>query len=196
MTALHPSAPIASSDGDLLRQTAEGSRSAFSQLVERHRGAVWALVRRLTPNDALAEEALQEAFIAAFRGAAGWSGSGSVRSWLLTLARHATYRHVRRRAGEPSSFEPLDELGAAAGWGQPVPVDELLARLRDQELVRRAMSRLDPDDCDVLVLRDLLGHTGPESAAALGISLNAMKSRLHRSRLRLIAALREEGFDA
>ena len=196
MTGLHPSASTAPSDGDLLRQTAEGSRSAFSQLVERHRDAVWALVRRLTPNDALAEEALQEAFVAAFRGAAGWSGSGSVRSWLLTLARHATYRHVRRRAGEPSSFESLDELGAAAGWGQPVPVDELLGRLRDRELVRRAIARLQSEDREVLVLRDLLGHTGPETAAELGISLNAMKSRLHRSRLRFIAAVREEGFDA
>lgn len=184
--------PTPRCDGELLRESAAGSRSSFEELVRRHQGAVWALVRRVTPSDALAEEALQEAFVAAYRGAASWTGSGSVRSWLLTLARHAAYRHVRRRSGEPPRFEELEELGAAAGWGDPVDLDELIDRMRDRDLVRRALGSLDPSDREILVLRDLLGHSGPETAEALGLELNAMKSRLHRARLRLAAAVRKE----
>ena len=189
MTSLDPP------DDALLRATADGSRTAFETLVRRHQAAVWSLVRRLAPSDALAEEALQEAFVAAFKGAGSWSGEGSVRSWLLTLARHACYRHVRRRAGEPARFQPLDELGAAAGWGTPTP-DALFAALEDRERVERALGRLEPQDREVLVLRELLEYSGPETAEALGVSLAAMKSRLHRARLRFAAAVREEVRDA
>ncbi len=192
MTLGSSSAAVAPSDGELLAQTADGARGSFDELVRRHQDAVWRLVRHLAPSDTLAEEALQEAFVAAFRGAATWSGEGSVRSWLLTLARHAAYRHTRRRAGEPRTFESLDALGASAGWGDPIDVEELVDRLRNGERVRAALAHLPPADREVLVLRDLLGHSGPEVAETLQLPLNAVKSRLHRARLRFAAAIRED----
>jgi RNA polymerase sigma-70 factor (ECF subfamily) len=144
----------------------------------------------VTPADA--EDALQEAFIAAWRSAADFTGTDSARGWILTIARNALHRRYRRRVGEPETFEPLDGLGAAAGWGAEEPPDVLLERLEDRERLRRALDALPAPDREVLILRDLEELSGEETARMLGLSLQAMKSRLHRARLRLAARVRED----
>jgi len=138
-----------------------------------------------------AEDALQDAFISAWRSAAGFAGDGSARGWVLTIARHALHRRYRRRAGEPESFETLDELGAAAGWGSDEPPDAMVERLESRERLQQALAALAEDDREVLILRDLEEMSGEETARVLGLSIRAMKSRLHRARLRLAARLRE-----
>jgi RNA polymerase sigma-70 factor (ECF subfamily) len=95
--------------------------------------------------------------------------------------------------GEPASFEPLETLGVQAGWGDDGAALESLAR---RDLLRRALRRLRPDDREILVLRELEGLPGAEVAEMLELTLAAMKSRLHRARLRLAAALREVDDDA
>ncbi len=175
-------------DRALIARTAGGERAAFTHLVGRHQGAVYRLARALTPNPEHAEEVLQEACIAAWRGARTYRGAGSVRSWMLTLTRNAALRHQRRRAGEPAHMLPLDEIGAHAGWGP----EQLVARLQTRGEVHRALSSLAPEDQEVLILRELEGFTGLEIARMLDLSLSAVKSRLHRARLRLVAALRVE----
>jgi RNA polymerase sigma-70 factor (ECF subfamily) len=67
----------------------------------------------------------------------------------------------------------------------------MLVRLEEREWLARALARLSQADREVLILRDLEGLSGEETAAALGVTVRAMKSRLHRARLRLAAQLRE-----
>lgn len=136
-----------------------------------------------------AEDALQEAFISAWRSARTFAGTGSARAWILTIARNALHRHYRRRVGEPAGHVPLDQLGADAGWGTVASPDELLERIEDRDLLARALAALPDPDREVLILRDLEGLSGEETATALQISVQAMKSRLHRARLRLAARL-------
>lgn len=175
-------------DATLLERSARGDRDAFDVFVRRHQASVWRFLVGMASDPADAEDALQEAFLGAWRGAGTYGGGPSARGWILTVARNALRRGHRRRVGEPASFEPLDELGARAGWGS---AEGLLEELARKEILERALACLEPEDREVLVLRELEGLDGKETAEALHIGVAAMKSRLHRARLRLVAHARE-----
>lgn len=148
---------------------------------------------RLTKDEALAEDVLQDTFLVAMRELGGWRGEGSFRGWLYAVARSRVLMARRRKVGEPESFESqesLEVLGLQAGWGAPMDAEALAARVQQQSVLEAALAGLDPADREVLVLRDLEGLSGEETAQALGLSLPAMKSRLHRARLRVVAAVK------
>jgi RNA polymerase sigma-70 factor, ECF subfamily len=181
-------------DVDLLRRTGSGDREAFGRFVDRHEAAVFRFIRTLGPDLSAAEDALQESFLAAWRSAATFRGESSVRTWLFTIARHATHRQYRRRAGEPDprEFATLDDLGVAAGWGTAADPEVAAIRGEQRQAIAQALDALDPEDRRVLVLRDLEQLSGDEAAEVLGLTLPALKSRLHRARLRFAAHLRKE----
>ena len=81
------------------------------------------------------------------------------------------------------------KLGLEAGWGSNDPEALAIAAER-RETLQGALRTLSSDDQEVLILRDIEGLRGPEAAEILGIGERALKSRLHRARLRLAAALR------
>ena len=143
----------------------------------------------MTRDEAAAEDALQETFLSAWRNAASFRGDGSALGWLLSIARHAVYRQHRSRAGEPERMESLAELGEAAGWGAaPDPLDALVVK----DEVERALARLSLGERELLLLREVEGLSNEECASLLGLGLPALKSRLHRARLRFVAQLRGE----
>jgi RNA polymerase sigma-70 factor, ECF subfamily len=183
---------VTADDADLLRQSAAGDGSAFESFVGRHEASVYRYLHTLTQDARDAEDALQDAFVAAWRGAAGFHGPGSARSWLLSIARHALHRLHRRRVGEPERFVALEDLGLQAGWGvDDSPLDRL-TELEDRARLARALDCLPAAERETLVLRDLEELSGDEVARMTGVTLAAMKSRLHRARLRLAAALKEQ----
>jgi RNA polymerase sigma-70 factor (ECF subfamily) len=111
---------------------------------------------------------------------------------MLSIARHALHRLHRRRVGEPGAFLPLHELGVRADWGvEDSPLDRLTAR-EDRERLARALACLPEAERETLVLRDLEELPGEEVARMTGVTLAAMKSRLHRARLHLAGALKEQ----
>ena len=139
-----------------------------------------------------AEDALQETFLACWRSAGTFAGGDSARHWLLAIARNAARRLYRRKRGEPHEFVSLDELGREAGWGggaadPPLAPDD---RAAARETLEAALMTLSAEEREVLILRDLEGFSGEETASLLHLTLPAAKSRLHRARLRLAAALR------
>jgi RNA polymerase sigma-70 factor (ECF subfamily) len=179
-------------DLDLIRQAAGGDRTAFQALVERHQASVLRLARAITRDAGDAEDVLQETFLAAFRALEGFRGEASVRTWLMTITRNTAQRLGRRRSGSPAFLEPLSELGIQAGWGDPERHTE---QQQDRASLLRAMDRLTEEEREILVLRELEEIPGDEVAGLLGLSLPAMKSRLHRARLRFAAAVRAQGGD-
>lgn len=180
------------SDVDLLARSASGDTRAFDALVVRYAADLHRFVGSLGVFGADAEDVLQDAFLAAWRGAGTYRGDGSARAWLFTIARNAVRHSVRRRMGEPAVFAPLQAVDSlevianAAGWGS---AQDRLAE-DTVELVHDALARLCPDDREILVLRDIEELSGEETAVALSLSVAAMKSRLHRARLRLAAEVR------
>lgn len=184
------------SDAALLARTASGERAAFDVFVARHRAAVYRFARAVSRDGAEAEDVMQEAFLAAYRGAHTFEGRAHARSWLFTITRREAWRRLGREpeaasVGEPHELGELVELGVAAGFGSADP-ETLVLRAERRDLVVRALATLAEDDRAVLILRDVEGLSGEEAADALGIALPAMKSRLHRARLKLAAALRAE----
>lgn len=179
-------------DEELLRRTSAGEHEAFDVLMTRHSAAVYRFARAATDGPAAAEDVLQETFLAAWRGAGSFQGRSAARTWLLTIARNQAWHHRERAGRLPVDDGPLPELGEAAGWGSESPESEALLSER-RTLLARALSVLAAEDREILVLRDLEELSGEETAAALGLSLSAMKSRLHRARLRLAARLRRSG---
>ena len=174
-------------DASLLAATAAGEASAFATFLQRHEAAVYRYAHLLTRDRADAEEATQDAFVAAWRGAAGFRGGDSARSWLLAIARREVIRVRRARRDEPTEPETLETLADAAGWGDP----SAAGGASSAERIGLALDALPPADRDVLVLRDIEGLAPEVAAEQLGLSVAAFKSRLHRARLKLATALRE-----
>lgn len=175
-------------DEDLLRRSGQADRAAFGMFMNQHAGSVYRLLISLGAEPDDAEDALQECFVSAWRSAATFRGRGSARAWLYTIARNALRRRHRLRAGEPSELEALEVLGTRAGWGAPT---DFGTRLELKEHLDWALGQLPVAEREAVTLRDLEGLSGREAAEAMGVSVAAMKSRLHRGRLLLLNVLRE-----
>jgi RNA polymerase sigma-70 factor (ECF subfamily) len=182
-------------DAGLIERVAAGDRRAFAVLVERHHAPLYRYLVGVARDAAAAEDALQDAFAAAWRKASTFRGASSGRTWLYTLARNALAHRYRRHENRPDVAESLEALGGAAGWGEPSSGDRVLAALEDRDRVQKALARLSPDDREVLALLDVEELSAKEAAEALGIGVGALKSRLHRARLRLLAELGKEEAD-
>jgi RNA polymerase sigma-70 factor (ECF subfamily) len=178
--------------GVLVLRVAGGDRAAFGALVTDTRTPLFRYLRGLVRSDEVAEDALQETFVAVWRGAGAWRGESSGRVWLFGIARRLAARSWRRRSGEPDEAVPLEALGAEAGFGSDDP-EVSLASVRDVRRVHAALDTLSDVDREVVTLRDLDGFSGPEVAELLELPLANVKTRLHRARLRLLAALRANG---
>jgi RNA polymerase sigma-70 factor (ECF subfamily) len=171
------------SDEELLRGAARGERAAFERLVARHGDALFHFASRTCSSAREAEDAVQDGLLAAWRGAATFRGEASARTWLFQVVVHACRRRHRRRVGEPERHDPVEEAEALSA---PDPAaDEQVAAGQVRAALERALAELPEEAREVLVLRDVEGLSGEEAAAALGLGLAAMKSRLHRARLEL-----------
>lgn len=178
-------------DEILMSRVTSGDDAAFQILVRRHRGRVYHIALAITGDAAAAEDALQETFLAMHRSAKTFGGT-AFRAWLFTIARHQALRPRRRQQPIPVEDETLEALGEAAGWGADDELDARSIRAR----LAGALERLAPEDREVLVMRDLEERSTQDTAAELGLTVQATKSRLHRARLRLAAELRGDGHGA
>jgi RNA polymerase sigma-70 factor (ECF subfamily) len=113
----------------------------------------------------------------------------------LAIARSKLLMARRGAQGRTESTDDatLEMLGLRAGWGAPLDPEALAARLEEKAVLERALASLDDEAREVVTLRDLEGLSGEETAQALGLSLPAMKSRLHRARLALVAHVKRGG---
>ncbi|MFO0547677.1 MAG: sigma-70 family RNA polymerase sigma factor [Polyangiaceae bacterium] len=164
----------------LTSAAASGDDLALEALVRLHHDRVYRFGRRVCRDDFDADDAVQEAFAKLAVRPDVIADQGAL-SWLMSVVRNACLRLLRpfqreRRAlGERTDEEPATELSPEAA----------LARWELVRAVHAAIATLDKPYREVLVLRDLEGLTGEETAAALGVELAAMKSRLHRARAML-----------
>ncbi len=179
-----------SDDRALLRAAAAGDAQAFEVFMTAHQAAVFRYLLSTTGDGVDVDDALQETFIAAWRGAAAFAGDTTARGWLYGIARNVVRHQLRRRVGEPTHVDSVEQLAEQAGWGCADPAETFGEATIARDLLSVAMSRLPQDECEILTLRELDGFTGEETAQLLQLSLPAMKSRLHRARIHLAAIVR------
>lgn len=175
MAMVHPLA-----DDDLLAAQA-GDVAALSRLIQAHRHGVYRYGLQVCRTTEDAEDALQETLWAATRAIRTFRGAASsIVSWMFTIIRRECYRLIDRHRETPLPLEALD--GQASPASGP---DEALLERRRAELLAGALTALEPIHREVVLLRDIEELSAPEAAARLGLSVQALKSRLHRARVSL-----------
>jgi len=170
-------------------QLQQGDPAAFEELVRRNSGHMLAVARRLLRSEEDARDAVQDAFMQAFRGLAKFEGQSRLSTWLHRIAINASLMRLRTRRRHPES--PIDDLlpqfetdGHRSDPG-PAWRQSSLAELEQAEtraLVRERIDSLPETYRNVLILRDIEGLDTEEAATALGTTPGAVKVRLHRAR--------------
>lgn len=168
-------------DADLLRAVAAGDRAALRILHDRH--APWLALRltRRCHDDGLVDEVVQDTFLAVWRGARKWDGSGAVAAWIWGIGVRRMVDALRRRPRPTVPFtEAHDEVVESAE-------DLVLLGVEHGDLAG-ALTRLAPELLAVVQATVLDGLTTREAARLLGIPAGTVKTRMMRAR----ATLREE----
>lgn len=177
------------SDADLLADHVGGDPNAFATLVHRHQDRLWATALRMMRNPHDAADALQDAYLAAFRRAAGFRGESQVTTWLHRVVVNACLDRLRKQqrqqAEQPLPADP-ERAAELVTETAPDPVEQ--RELHDD--LASALAELNPDQRDALVLVDVQGYAVDEAAALLGVPPGTVKSRCARGRARLATVLR------
>jgi len=165
-------------------------RERFEQTVLPHLDAAYNLARWLTRNDQDAQDVTQETCLRAFRFFDRYQG-GSMRAWLLTIARNTCYTWLRKNR-QHDSIESFDEeIHSTELCGSADPEIQVLAAA-DKETVNRALEELPDVFREALVLREMEGMSYREIAKVTAVSLGTVMSRFARGRTRLRQSLTAE----
>ncbi len=180
------------SDEVLVDRIKSGDYQAFESLVNRYENKVYRLAIRMLRNPEDAEDALQETFLQVYRGLKSFEGRSTFSTWLFRLATNVCLMKIRHRGTEPARMLPLEDyLPRHENGEHPQIIDwtirpeEALLSKESREKMMEALDKLSPDYRAVFILRDMEGFSNAETGEALGISVAAVKSRLHRARLTL-----------
>jgi RNA polymerase sigma-70 factor (ECF subfamily) len=186
-----PTRTKSDTEGALVEALRREDPDAAATLVETYGDRVYRLARRITGSNEDAEEVTQDALWTAARKIHTFKGESAFGSWLYRVTANAAYMKLRSRKSraneialddvlpslddEGRHFEPMDD------WSTRVDAAALQGELREH--LEEAIAALPAEYRTALVLHDIEGLSNPDIAEALGISLPAVKSRVHRSRL-------------
>ena len=180
------------SDEELVRNFVENQyEEAFNELVNRYADKIYRLALRITHNPSDAEDVLQEVFTILIEKLDTFHGESKFSTWLHRVAANASFIHLRSEKKYKNNvglenYAPYDEDGVLRGvevkdWSD-LP-DEVLFSKEVMEKIEKAVNELPAAYRAVFHLRDVEGFTNQEVAKVLGLSVTAVKSRIHRVRL-------------
>lgn len=171
-------------DSHLVALARSGSGQAFERLVLRHQQRVYRVALRMLGDPGAAEDASQESFLQAWRGLAGFRFQSSFGTWIYRIVTNHCLSRLRAKPVE----QLLSEEQLASQGQDPSQLAEARAKLQTLQV---AVLRLTPEQRSAFVLRHLEGCSHQVIAEVLGISVPAVKSRIHRARVELLASLEE-----
>jgi RNA polymerase sigma-70 factor (ECF subfamily) len=182
---------VTADDRALVDAARAGQREAIDSLLRRHHDRLYALCRRVTGNDADAQDACQEALIAIVRGLDGFDGRSAFGTWAYRVATNACLDELRRRRRRPEPVDADDRAAAPPGSGELWPdAAEAVATRAD---VDAALATLAPEFRVAVVLRDLCGLSYEEIAEVVGVPPGTVRSRISRGRAALVPLLSAGG---
>ncbi len=173
-------------DAELLQAARSGDRVALEALLQRHQSRVWRFGMKMCRNADDAGEVLQDTLIAMARSVGDFRGESSLHTWIYSIARSFCLKRRRKTGMARLTAGSLDGELAVQGERMPDPgrlPEDVVAGREIEAAVHTAIQALAPMYREVLVLRDVEGLTAPEVSEVLGISVEAVKSRLHRARI-------------
>jgi RNA polymerase sigma-70 factor (ECF subfamily) len=182
-------ADAAAADAILLARLRAGDAAAYDDLVRAYSPRMLAVTRRILNSEDDAKDAVQDAFLSAFRGLSSFEGGSLLSTWLHRIAVNAALMKLRTRKRKPErSIETLLPVYLEDGhhaenfqeWN--LPVDKAMMRAETRAVVRKCIGELPDNYRTVLILRDIEELDTEETAERLGLTPNAVKIRLHRAR--------------
>ncbi|MGQ9486837.1 MAG: sigma-70 family RNA polymerase sigma factor [Armatimonadota bacterium] len=183
----------------LIRAAQQGDSRAFDRLVHRYQGQVLRAMTRACANPDMAADVLQEALIRAFRALPQFRGDASFATWLFRIARNLCVRKQQQMMAHPTiSLDQIlnEDEDVSALMRQMIdfaaenPQQVVLAK-ELREKVWEAVDKLPPNLREVLILRDMEDLSNQETAERTGLTVAAVKARLHRARALLREYLEE-----
>jgi RNA polymerase sigma-70 factor, ECF subfamily len=178
-------------DADLVERLKAGDEEALEALFNRHSPRLYNVAQRILGEVADAEEVIQDVFWTAFRKANSFRGTAQFSTWLYRLTVNAALGKIRRskkdKEVEYEEYLPKFQkdghhlVRPVVDWSDTL--DEKYAEQELQQLLKDALEQLKPVDKSVVVLSDLEGMSDKEIAETLGLTVPAVKTRLHRARL-------------
>ncbi len=190
--ALEPAEVQREDEAELVEKLRSGDDAAYATLVQTQSGRMLAVARRMLGDEADAQDAVQEAFISAWKAIERFAGVSRLSTWLHRIVVNAALMKLRSRKRRPEvSIEALLPGFLEDGHHQSEPVawkksaQDLLESRETRDFVRELIDQLPQDYRNVLLLRDIEELDTRESAELLGVTPNAVKIRLHRARLAL-----------
>lgn len=189
-----PRANPASNENAFIRRLQAGDEAAFDALVRDHAGAMLAVAHRYLPDESDAQDAVQDAFISAFKSIQRFEGTSKLSTWLHRITVNAALmklRTARRRPTVPIDdlLPTFDDTGHQTRDSAPWRSDSESERTETRAMVRRCIDQLPDPYRAILLLRDIDGFDTAAVAAQLGLTEAAVKTRLHRARQALRALL-------
>jgi RNA polymerase sigma-70 factor, ECF subfamily len=177
-------------EAQMIAAIVAGNSHLFHELIRPYERRVYLMTLGFLHNEADAEDAAQEAFLKAFRNLSGFRGDAKFGTWLVTIALNEARSRIRHR--DTVKMESLDEPADDEGHVSPALLrdwreipSEALERKEVRQLLQEAITALPRIYREVFQLRDIEQLSVNESASALGISIGAVKVRLHRARMML-----------
>jgi RNA polymerase sigma-70 factor (ECF subfamily) len=173
-------------DEQLVRKAQQEDERAFGELVHRYESKVYSLALKMLRNPEDAEDVLQDTFLRAYRGIKSFQGNSTFSTWIYRITANSALMRLRRKHLPTVSIDDADERETPiniADWA-PGPVEQLLNQ-ETQQAMNQAIESLPPEFRQVFVLRDIEELSNSEVAEILDLSVAAVKSRLHRARLKV-----------
>lgn len=187
------------SDEDLVLRAQAGETLAFDELVTRHRGRIYAMIRQMIKNDADAWDLAQESFIKAWKALPRFKVKARFSTWLYRIAHNTVYDWLRRRRPEAGG-ELNDEIMSEERIDPGSTTTPMVGRRPDEALettelrgkIEEALAKLSPGHRQVVVLKDVQGLAYKEIAEVMDCSMGTVMSRLHYARQKLQTLLKDE----
>jgi RNA polymerase sigma-70 factor, ECF subfamily len=184
---------------ELIRRLKAGDDDGFEMMVRVHGGRMLAVAKRFLPVEQDARDALQVAFLSAFRSIGKFAGEARLSTWLHRIVVNTALMQIRsrKRRNEDSIEELLPRFNVQGAWIERHGTysnsgEQLLEQREIRELVRRCIARLPDNYRHVLLMRDIEELEYKEIAMMLNANINAVKVRLHRARQALRSLIMKE----
>ncbi len=194
-SAPSPQDPKLCDPGEMIAQVRAGDLGALDRMTRCYGERLLAVGRRYCRDHDQAQDAVQDALLAAGQHLQAFRGDGSLEGWLIRMVANACHRMRRGRKNDPTLHVSAGDADSGFGSAGEDSPEEAATRLELAEALGEAMLGLEPQDRLILLLAEAQDWSGPQIAEELGMTPGAVRTRLTRARARMRSSLVASGAD-